>query len=272
MKFAVIGNPIEKSLSPKLHKILYKELEILDCSYEKIQIENKKLNHFFKNEFNYLDGINITIPFKDEVLKFLDSIDSEAKILGNVNCISKKNDMLYGFNTDKYGFDMLLKKNNILIKDKECIIIGAGSSAKTIIKCLIDHGAGKIIIKNRSIENATKLQIFADNLGFKNTELFSSDIQDCDVAINTTPIGMYVDDKHNFFDIPVKKDACLIDLIYTSKDTLFLKNFSNHSQKINGLDMFIFQALKSIEIWKETNYNLDSQIESVKKQLEIIKC
>ena len=79
-------------------------------------------------------------------------------------------------------------------------------------------------------------------------------------------------DKDNFFDIPVGRNTSLIDLIYTSKETLFLKKFDKSSQKVNGLDMFIFQALKSIEIWRETNYNLGSQIESVKKQLEKIKC
>ena len=83
---------------------------------------------------------------------------------------------------------------------------------------------------------------------------------------------MYNEDKDNFFDIPVDRSTILIDLIYTSRETLFLKKFDQCSQKINGLDMFIFQALKSIEIWRETNYNLDSQIESVRKQLENIKC
>ena len=77
---------------------------------------------------------------KSKVVKFLDVIDDEAKILGNINCISKSDDMICGFNTDKYGFDMLLKKNNIIIDGSSCIILGAGSSAKTVVKCLIDQG------------------------------------------------------------------------------------------------------------------------------------
>ena len=83
---------------------------------------------------------------------------------------------------------------------------------------------------------------------------------------------MYKDDSEDFFNIPVNESTILIDLIYTSRETLFLKKFDKCSKRINGLDMFIFQALKSIEIWRETNYNLDSQIESVRKQLENIKC
>ena len=272
MKFAVIGNPIEKSLSPQLHEILYEKLNISNCSFEKIHIENDELDDFFNNDFDLFNGINITIPFKSEVVKFLDFIDDEAKILGNINCISKSNNMIYGFNTDKYGFDMLLHENGVSIKGSSCIVLGAGSSAKTVVKCLIDQGADQIVIKNKSIDNARDLQHFAHNLGFKNIELFNSDFSNFDVAINTTPVGMYKDDEDNFFDIPVGKNTSLIDLIYTSKETLFLKKFDKSSQKVNGLDMFIFQALKSIEIWRETNYNLGSQIESVKKQLEKIKC
>ena len=94
MKFAVIGNPIDKSLSPQLHEILYEKLNILNCSFEKIHIENDKLDDFFNNDFGLFNGINVTIPFKSSVVKFLDAIDDEAKILDNVNCISKSNNMI----------------------------------------------------------------------------------------------------------------------------------------------------------------------------------
>ena len=272
MKFAVIGNPIDKSLSPQLHNILYEKLNISNCSFEKICLESDELDNFFNNDFSLFNGINITIPFKDKVVKFLDIIDDEAKILGNVNCITKLNNMICGFNTDKHGFDMLLIKNGVNIKGRNCVVLGAGSSAKTVVKCLIDLGVGRIIIKNRSIENAHNLQNFARTLGFNNIELFNSDFTNLDLVINTTPLGMYKEDSEDFFNIPVNESTILIDLIYTARETLFLKKFDKCSKRINGLDMFIFQALKSIEIWRETNYNLDSQIESVRKQLEKVKC
>ena len=118
MKFAVIGNPIDKSLSPQLHNILYEKLNISNCSFEKICLESDELDNFFNNDFSLFNGINITIPFKDKVVKFLDIIDDEAKILGNVNCITKLNNMICGFNTDKHGFDMLLIKNGVNIKGR----------------------------------------------------------------------------------------------------------------------------------------------------------
>ena len=251
MKFAVIGNPIDKSLSPQLHNILHEKLNISNCSFEKICLEIDELDNFFNNDFGQFKGINVTIPFKS---------------------ITKLNNMICGFNTDKHGFDMLLIKNGVKIKGTNCAVLGAGSSARTVVKCLIDLGVGKIIIKNRSIENAHNLQNFSRTLGFNNIELFNSDFTNLDLAINTTPLGMYKEDSEDFFNIPVNESTILIDLIYTAKDTLFLKKFDKCSKRINGLDMFIFQALKSIEIWRETNYNLDSQIESVRKQLENIKC
>ena len=213
MKFAVIGNPIDKSLSPQLHEILYEKLNILNCSFEKIHLENDKLDDFFNNDFGLFNGINVTIPFKSRVVKFLDAIDDEAKILDNVNCISNSNNMICGFNTDKYGFDMLLNENSIDIEGSSCVVLGAGSSAKTVVKCLIDKGIGRIIIKNRSIDNAYNLQNFAHNLGFNNVELFNSNHASYDIAINTTPIGMYKEDSDNFFDIPIQDHTCLL---YTS--------------------------------------------------------
>ena len=211
MKFAVIGNPIDKSLSPQLHEILYEKLNILNCSFEKIHIENDKLDDFFNNDFGLFNGINVTIPFKSSVVKFLDTIDDEAKILDNVNCISKSNNMICGFNTDKYGFDMLLNENGIDIEGSSCVVLGAGSSAKTVVKCLIDKGIGRIIIKNRSIDNARNIQNFAHSLGFNNIDLFNFNHASYDIAINTTPIGMYKEDCDNFFDIPIQ-DLSLIHI------------------------------------------------------------
>ena len=142
-------------------------------------------------------------------------------------------------------------------------------------------GAVSLFVNETSIKSKFKKNIIVFGntnykkkfkLKYKNIDLFNSNHASYDIAINTTPIGMYKEDCDNFFDIPIQDHTVLIDLIYTSKETLFLKKFDKCSKKINGLDMFIFQALKSIEIWRETNYNLDSQIESVRKQLENIKC
>ena len=121
MKYALIGNPVSKSISPELHKVLYKELDIKDCFLEKIQLTERELDSFFEKVITSYNGLNVTIPFKNEVISYLDELNHEAKILNNVNCISMKEGILKGYNTDKYGFDMLCSRNGIAAKNKKCI-------------------------------------------------------------------------------------------------------------------------------------------------------
>jgi shikimate dehydrogenase len=152
--------------------------------------------------------------------------------------------------------------------------LGAGGSARTIIKALIDREAESITIKNKSIKNALEIQLYAQKLGAKNIKLYTESDDRFDIAINTTPLGMYQEeDNASFFDIPVDKNSTLIDLIYISNHTLFLNQYKDQvKQSINGLEMLIFQAIKSIEIWTETTYNVDQKLDSIKKQLEKIIC
>tara|TARA_A200000159_G_scaffold59945_1_gene55546 strand:+ start:5361 stop:6182 length:822 start_codon:yes stop_codon:yes gene_type:complete len=269
MKYALIGNPVSKSISPELHKVLYKELDIKDCFLEKIQLTERELGSFLEKAITSYNGLNVTIPFKNEVIDYLNELDEEAKILDNVNCISMKEGVLTGHNTDKYGFDMLCSRNGIVAKNKKCMVLGAGSSAKTIIKSLIDSEVKEIIVKNKSEKNALEVIEFAKKLGFHNIALFSKKQSTCELIINTTPLGMYsMNDDDNFFDFIINNNADLIDLIYISKSTMFLNKFETNGKKVNGLDMLIFQALKSIEIWNETTYNVNSKIDSIITQLE----
>ncbi len=275
MNLGLIGSPVEKSISPELQRILFKELELDNCTYEKHHVASDDLPSFFDRFKNgKFDGINITIPHKETGLKFLDEIDDNVKLLGNTNCIKRVGDILIGYNTDLYGFKMLLEKNNINVHSSRCLVLGAGGSARTIIKALIDQGAESITIKNKSIDNALAIQLYAQKLGAKNIEIYTESDDKFDIAINTTPLGMYQEqDDTSFFDIPIDKDSILIDLIYISNHTLFLNQYKDRvKQSINGLEMLIFQAIKSIEIWTETTYNVDQKLDSIKKQLEKVIC
>ena len=169
---------------------------------------------------------------------------------------------------------MMLCFNNIDVASKRCLVLGAGGSSKTIIKALSDGKAASITVKNQSMENALKIQSYAKNRMDVNIDLFNDVNQAFDVVINTTPLGMYEqEDKHDFFTIPLHNNSILIDLIYTAKNTLFLeKHRTQGKQCINGLDMLIFQAIKSIEIWTETTYNVSPQLDSIRKQLENVLC
>ena len=275
MNLGLIGNPVEKSISPQLQKILFNELDLSNFRYEKYEITPENLPSFF-NKFDNkkFDGINITIPHKESSLQYIHEVDTNAKILGNINCIKRIGNILKGYNTDSYGFEMLLKNNSISINSNRCIVLGAGGSARTIIKTLIDQGAESITIKNKSSENALKIKLYAEKLGGKNIEIYTKSDSRFDIAINTTPLGMYQDEQDkSFFDIPVDRNSILIDLIYVSSHTLFLNRYKNKVKKsVNGLEMLIFQAIKSIEIWTETTYNVDQKLDSIKQQLEKVLC
>ena len=275
MNLGLIGNPVEKSISPQLQKILFKELDLSNFRYEKYEISPENLPSFFEKFDNKkFDGINITIPHKESSLQYIHEVDANAKILGNINCIKRTDNILKGYNTDSYGFEMLLKNNNISIKSSRCLVLGSGGSARTIIKILIDQEAESITIKNKSSENALKIKLYAEKLGGKNIEIYTKSDRGFDIAINTTPLGMYQDEQDkSFFDIPVDKNSILVDLIYVSSHTLFLNRYKNKVKKsVNGLEMLIFQAIKSIEIWTETTYNVDQKLDSIKKQLEKVIC
>ena len=275
MKLGLIGNPVDQSISPELQRILFDMLNLQGYTYEKNDISHEKLNSFFEAfKAGSFDGINITIPHKEHGLKFVDELDEKAETLGNINCIKKTGKHLKGYNTDFYGFQMMLCFNNIDIASKHCLVLGAGGSSKTIIKALSDGKAGSITVKNKSIENALKIQSYAKSRMNLDIRLFDDADKAFDVVINTTPLGMYEqEDKNDFFVIPLHSDSVLIDLIYTAKNTLFLEKHRNQvKQCINGLDMLIFQAIKSIEIWTETTYNVSPQLDSIKKQLENVLC
>ena len=275
MKLGLIGNPVDQSISPELQRILFDMLNLQGYTYEKNDISHEKLNSFFEAfKAGSFDGINITIPHKEHGLKFVDELDEKAETLGNINCIKKTGKHLKGYNTDFYGFQMMLCFNNIDVASKRCLVLGAGGSSKTIIKALSDGKAASITVKNQSMKNALKIQSYAKNRMDVNIDLFNDVNQAFDVVINTTPLGMYEqEDKHDFFTIPLHNNSILIDLIYTTNNTLFLKKHRNQvKQCINGLDMLIFQAIKSIEIWTETTYNVSPQLDSIKKQLENVLC
>ena len=275
MKLGLIGNPVDQSISPELQRILFDVLNLQGYTYEKNDISYEKLNSFFDAfKAGSFDGINITIPHKEHGLQFVDELDEKAEILGNINCIKKTGEHLKGYNTDFYGFQMMLCFNNIDIASKHCLVLGAGGSSKTIIKALSDGKAGSITVKNKSIENALKIQSYAKSRMNLDIRLFDDADKAFDVVINTTPLGMYEqEDKNDFFVIPLHSDSVLIDLIYTSKNTLFLeKHRTQVKQCINGLDMLIFQAIKSIEIWTETTYNVSPQLDSIRTQLENVLC
>ena len=149
-KYLVIGNPIEHSLSPKLHNYWIKKNNI-DAVYEKKQLKENDINNIISEVRNgKIDGINVTVPFKKSVIPFIDKLSFEANETQSVNTICKENNKIVGYNTDASGFELAVRKTNYDIKGKKVFILGAGGVVSSIILALKKIGASKITISNRT--------------------------------------------------------------------------------------------------------------------------
>ena len=245
-KYLVIGSPIEHSLSPKLHNHWIKENNI-DAVYDKKQLNENAIKGIIdevKNE--KINGINVTAPFKKSVIPFLDELTALADEAQSVNTIFKKNNKVFGDNTDIGGFEQGLKHINYSVKNKKIFILGAGGAAPSIIIALEKMGAIKIILSNRTKKKAEDLKKARPGL-----EIIDwGAIPDFDMIINATSLGLKKTDeiKLNYADIGPNK--LFYDIIYNPKETKFLskaKQFGNQIE--NGKMMFIYQARLAFELW-----------------------
>ena len=149
-KYIVIGNPIEHSLSPKLHNFWFKKNNI-DAVYEKKKVETNEIKDLILDlKKKKISGINVTVPFKKDVINFLDQLSLESKETQSVNTIFLKNDKVIGHNTDIDGFQIAIENPMIDLKIKSALVLGAGGVVSSIIFALNKMKVPKIILSNRT--------------------------------------------------------------------------------------------------------------------------
>jgi shikimate dehydrogenase len=245
-KYLVIGNPIEHSLSPKLHNHWIKENNI-DAVYEKkLLVESEIENIISEVKNGKIDGMNVTTPFKKFVIPFLDKLTPLAEEAQSVNTIYKENEKTVGHNTDIGGFELALQSINYKLKNKKVFILGAGGVVSSIILALKKIGASKIMIANRTKKKAEDLKKKYPNIEILNW----GEIPSFDMIINATSLGLKNEDeiKVNYADIG--SNTLFYDIIYNPKQTKFLskaKEFGNKTE--NGKMMFIYQAHQAFALW-----------------------
>ena len=259
-RFAVIGDPIAHSLSPNLHKEVYRQLE-LDVSFEQIHVTPNSLDSFINS--NKLDGFNVTIPHKLSIIPFLKGLDEAAKTIGAVNCVHNGK----GYNTDWIGFLKAMELNGVDLNGKDCTILGAGGAARAIAYGLVQADVNSILISNRTQTKADQLldwinSIFPTNFQSKNS----------DIIINCTPLGMWPDTE-SMLEFEIQNGQILADTIYNPLETAWLKAGKTKGAKtIDGLDMFIAQGLASADIWFGENISEKIKLENIKKVLKSELC
>jgi len=262
----VIGHPIEHSMSPIMHNAALKDLS-LDYVYVAFNIppnDLKKAVLGFK--MFSIKGINVTIPYKENIIPYLDEIDPLAKKVGAVNTIKNEGKYLIGKNTDISGAKKALLDAGCEITGKKALILGAGGAAKAVSFALSED-LDAIYIANRTEKRAIKL---AKDLTNKTTikavgknmsiNTLKNLVNDVDILINTTPLGMYPDiEESPISEEMLHNNLFVFDIVYNPLETRLLREARKIGCKtLGGLDMFVNQGALAFEWWtgKKPNLNL----------------
>ena len=268
-KYLVIGNPIDHSLSPKLHNYWFKENNI-NAVYEKKQIEENDIEGIISEMRNgKIEGINVTVPFKKSVIPFLDKTEI-PEVTQSVNTIYiQKNSItgsnkIVGRNTDILGFKFSLEQIKYSAKGKKIFILGAGGVTPSIIYALEEMKPSTIMLSNRTKEKAENLK-----KSFPQLEIVDwGDIKNFDMIINTTSLGLKENEK-----IPINYDQIgsgkfFYDVIYNPRKTNFLLEAEKRGHQIeNGKMMFIYQAQAAFSLFTVAPDMSDGLLPSVNKKV-----
>lgn len=270
--FGVMGDPIAHSMSPVMHNDLFNYYGI-DAAYVPFHVSKGSLEAAVKGlKAIRVAGFNVTVPYKTEIMAFLDEIDPLAKAIGAVNTVVNKDGKLVGYNTDGRGFVRGLKEQLQTLTDKAVLMIGAGGAAKAIYFSLAEAGIKKLDIYNRTPAKATELK---KSCPFPvKTEVFDKGmaekrLADYDILIQTTMIGMAPHIEEAPLSLNrVKPGSFASDIIYNPLETKFLREASSAGANIqNGIEMFVYQGALAFEIWTGVFPDTERMKENVLKQL-----
>ena len=257
----IIGENIENSLSPLIHnQIILKHF--LNFCYLPFQVAETDLNKAIQGiKALNIRGANITFPYKEKIIKFLDEVEESARRIRAVNTIVNNKGILTGYNTDVIGFKKSLQEDGkFVIKEKKAVILGAGGAARAVVYALLEEEIEEICIFNRTLEKAKKikqdLSSFFPKSHIRVFPLEKEDLKDkiekSHLLVNSTSIGMAL--RVDNTPLPDEKlfhpNLLVYDLIYHPAKTLFLRQAEKSGAKIiNGLPMLVYQGIESFYLW-----------------------
>ena len=263
-KTAVIGDPIDHSLSPKIHNHWIESKKIDVGAYQKI---NVKKENFIRDVDRLIEegyyGLNVTVPLKEDAYKYCDNTSDVAGTLKAVNTLIINKDGVYGDNTDPIGFEKSIANKGL--NNKLCLVLGAGGSARAVVYALTRMKC-EIGIYNRTRENAESL---CSDLGVEATVLTKKTISEfigsSHLVVNTTSLGQQEGEENNLINFDsLNSSAHVYDLIYNPSKTTFLRHAEKNGCTVqNGLEMLIHQAAQSFNLWHDTMPEIDEDLMSV---------
>jgi shikimate dehydrogenase len=257
--YAIIGDPIDHSLSPVMHNAAFKELK-LNLVYVAFTVTRNELKEAILSvKILGFRGLNVTMPHKNAVMKYLDEVDSMAKSIGAVNTVLNDRGRLVGFNTDGIGAMRALKENDISLEGKKLLLLGAGGAGKAIAFQAAQE-VEELVVLNRTSEKAEKVaEILRKKFGKKvnggefSSEFLKEEMKNTDILVNTTSVGMYPDVNRSL--VPrtlLRPSLCVMDIIYSPLETkLLIDAKAVGATVVSGLEMLIYQGAASFEIWTD---------------------
>jgi shikimate dehydrogenase len=265
--FAVIGDPIDHSLSPNIHSAAFRELD-LDCSYIGYRIPKGELEEGIQGLKKIkISGFNITIPHKIEMMKYIDKTDESCSLIGAVNTVVNNDGVLKGYNTDMDGFLEPFKKKELQINNSKVLLLGAGGAARAIVAGCAKEKAKSITIANRTIENANNLSEFAKKIGLNANAIQINDVNDSarnyDIIVNATSVGLKNESSPISLE-GINEKTIVYDIVYMPINTDFIKKAKeNNAIVIYGYEMLLGQATRAFEIW----HGMEAPYNAMKKAL-----
>ncbi len=260
--FGIIGNPVTHSLSPILHNYWFSKYNV-EASYSLYDIKEKEIVSVIKKIKNKeLSGVNVTLPYKQKVIPYIDQLVNDAKSTNSVNTIFlDESETLVGENTDVFGLQAAYLKEIPNIESKKALVIGAGGVSPSVIFSLQKSKIENIAIINRTHEKSIFLKKKFNFLNLLEWNSLKEEISKFDIIINATSLGLKNGEDFEFNFENVKDNSIYIDTIYNPIETKTLKFLKENKIKtFSGLDMFIYQGQKSFYLWNKINPEIDNQL------------
>ena len=260
--YGLVGYPVKHSLSPLMHNAAFQELGV-DAVYELFPLQEDELDSFFsdlKKDGSPIFGLNVTVPYKEKVFGYMDSLSPFAEKVRAVNTvvISAKR-KLTGYNTDGPGFLTHLTEQGFDTTGKQVSILGAGGAARAVVSvlCLVPERAETVRIYDVDLDKAESLvQDLGQRFDTGQVEVVNSlddlNVETADLLINATPVGMKTDDPCLLEGFQLKRDVLVYDLIYNPAETRLLKWAKEQGAKTsNGLGMLFYQGVLAFQHWAD---------------------
>lgn len=252
LKLGIIGYPLAHTLSPKIHEYWLK-LHGISGAYEILEVDDGGLDRLLCDDVYQYRGLNVTIPHKVSVFKYMDEVSESANIIGAINCITVENSKLIGSNTDADGFmdGLLAFDTNLDFRNINVLVIGAGGASRAVIHSFLMKSSGQITVTNRSPDRLESLEkVFDGKIRYMDWKKLNENISEFHLIINCTSQGMQGKNDFSLNFSSMRHGLSVIDLVYNPLETKLLAEAKSHGCRVlNGMPMLLNQAALSWKLW-----------------------